>query len=230
MKELSTNLIRHIYRTTQGRYTIIGLGGVFTAEDAYEKIKAGASLVQIITGLIYGGPETVKRINQGLVKLLHRDGYQPYKRSCRKGINKKIIAIMPTILNAKPKLANTVLVKFIQKRDGAVVPFLKEKITDAIQKAMTATGEGSAQEAEMVANKVYADVVRITKKYKTFIPNVEGIQDTVEKELILSEYVKTAKAYILYREKRAKLRESGVNVPSKVRKLAQESKKFSRIL
>ncbi|HVO28641.1 MAG TPA: quinone-dependent dihydroorotate dehydrogenase [Candidatus Paceibacterota bacterium] len=75
VKELATNLIRHIYKRTGGRYAIIGLGGVFTAEDAYEKIKAGASLVQIITGLIYGGPLAVKRINRGLVKLLERDGY-----------------------------------------------------------------------------------------------------------------------------------------------------------
>lgn len=75
VRELTTNAIRYIYKKTQGRYTIIGLGGVFTAEDAYEKIKAGASLVQIITGLIYGGPTTVKKINKGLVELLARDGY-----------------------------------------------------------------------------------------------------------------------------------------------------------
>jgi dihydroorotate dehydrogenase len=75
IRELSTNLIRHIYRATNGKYVIVGLGGVFTAEDAYEKIKAGASLVQIITGLIYGGPAVVKKINRGLVALLKRDGY-----------------------------------------------------------------------------------------------------------------------------------------------------------
>ena len=45
---------------------MIGLGGVFTAEDAYEKIKAGASLVQIVTGLIYNGPTVVKKITRGL--------------------------------------------------------------------------------------------------------------------------------------------------------------------
>jgi dihydroorotate dehydrogenase len=75
IRELSTNLIRHIYRAAKGKYTIIGLGGIFTAEDAYEKIKAGASLVQIITGLIYRGPTAVKKINRGLVELLARDGY-----------------------------------------------------------------------------------------------------------------------------------------------------------
>ncbi len=75
LRELSTNLIRYIRKKTGQRYVIIGLGGIFTAADAYEKIKAGASLVQIITGLIYGGPLTVKRINRGLVALLAKDGY-----------------------------------------------------------------------------------------------------------------------------------------------------------
>ncbi len=56
--EISTNIIRHIYRRTNGKYILIGLGGVFTAEDAYEKIKAGASLVQIITRLIYEVPRS----------------------------------------------------------------------------------------------------------------------------------------------------------------------------
>ena len=75
IKTLTTAMIRHIYKKTGGKYILIGLGGVFTAEDAYEKIKAGASLVQLVTGLIYEGPLMVKWINKGLVKLLERDGY-----------------------------------------------------------------------------------------------------------------------------------------------------------
>jgi dihydroorotate dehydrogenase subfamily 2 len=75
IRMLTTAMIRHIYKRTNGKYVIIGLGGVFTAEDAYEKIKAGASLVQLVTGLIYGGPGAIKQVNQGLVKLLARDGY-----------------------------------------------------------------------------------------------------------------------------------------------------------
>ena len=78
IREMSTDLIRYIYskaNASDGKYTIIGLGGVFTAEDAYEKILAGASLVQMVTGLIYGGPMAVRNINKGLVKLLERDGY-----------------------------------------------------------------------------------------------------------------------------------------------------------
>ncbi len=132
------------------------------------------------------------------------------------------------MVKAKTAGKEKIFVKSIQKRDGSTVPFDLEKIGTAINKAMIQTGEGSEEEAALVANKVYADLVRITKKHKNFIPTVEGIQDTVEKELIMSEYVKTAKAYILYREKRAKLREKGVHVPEKVKKLAEESKKYFR--
>jgi dihydroorotate dehydrogenase len=86
VRELSTEMIRHIYRKTHGKYVLIGLGGVFTAEDAYEKIKAGASLVQLVTGLIYGGPMAIKRINKGLVKLLERDGYASVTEAVGKGV------------------------------------------------------------------------------------------------------------------------------------------------
>lgn len=85
MRRLSTEMIRHIYRATRGKYILIGLGGIFTAEDAYEKIKAGASLVQLVTGLIYGGPMAVKRINRGLVELLARDGYATVADAVGKG-------------------------------------------------------------------------------------------------------------------------------------------------
>ncbi len=71
----SNRLIKHIYRSTQGRYTIIGVGGIFTADDLYTKIKAGASLTQLITGMVYGGPLTIKRLKRGLVALLERDGF-----------------------------------------------------------------------------------------------------------------------------------------------------------
>lgn len=118
------------------------------------------------------------------------------------------------------------LVKNVQKRDGSTVPFDIEKIANAVYKAMIAAGEGSDVEASMVANKVFADLVRITKKYKNFVPTVEGIQDTIEKELIMSEYVNTAKSYILYRQKRAEIRDQGIKVPEKVQKLAAESKKY----
>jgi len=75
LKERATAVIRHIYKQSQGTIPIIGVGGVFSAEDAYEKIRAGASLVQLYTGLVYEGPGLVKRIKQGLVRLLLRDGF-----------------------------------------------------------------------------------------------------------------------------------------------------------
>lgn len=120
------------------------------------------------------------------------------------------------------------LVKSIQKRDGSIVPFDLTKIVGAIHKAMLVVNEGSLEEAELVATKVFADLVRISKKFPNFIPTVEGVQDSVEKELILSEYVKTSKEYILYRQERSKLREQGISVPPRVKELTAESKKYFR--
>jgi dihydroorotate dehydrogenase len=75
LTERSTEVIRHIYRQTQGQLPIIGSGGIFTAEHAYEKIRAGASLVEIYTSLIYRGPGVLREINEQLTALLKRDGY-----------------------------------------------------------------------------------------------------------------------------------------------------------
>ena len=71
-----TKFISHIYKNTRGRLPIIGVGGIFNAQDAYDKITAGASAVQIYTGFVYEGPAAVKRINKGLIKLLKRDGFK----------------------------------------------------------------------------------------------------------------------------------------------------------
>lgn len=75
VRELSNNLIRHIYKKTGREFIIIGCGGIFSAEDAYAKIKAGASLLQLITGMIFQGPQLISDINQKLVLLLRKDGY-----------------------------------------------------------------------------------------------------------------------------------------------------------
>ncbi len=76
VEELSNQLIAKMYQKTDGKYVIIGVGGVFTAEDAYRKIRLGASLVELITGMIYQGPQAIGQINRGLVKLLKRDGFE----------------------------------------------------------------------------------------------------------------------------------------------------------
>ena len=74
-REHSLELIRHAYKKYGDRLTIIGVGGVFSAEDAYAKIKAGASLVGLITGLFFEGPQLIGQINRGLVELLKKDGF-----------------------------------------------------------------------------------------------------------------------------------------------------------
>lgn len=71
----SDEQIAFVYKKTQGKYPIIGVGGVFTAEDAYRKIRLGASLVQLITGMIYEGPQLIGQMNRDLVQLLKRDGF-----------------------------------------------------------------------------------------------------------------------------------------------------------
>lgn len=71
----STAIIRNFYNLTDGKLPIIGVGGVQKAAHAYEKIKAGASLVQLYTGMIYEGPDIANNINRGLIDLLAADGY-----------------------------------------------------------------------------------------------------------------------------------------------------------
>ncbi len=70
----STEIIRHLYQQTKGALPIIGVGGIFTAEDAWEKIQAGASLVQIYTGMIYEGPGAAKAIVTGLKERMREAG------------------------------------------------------------------------------------------------------------------------------------------------------------
>jgi dihydroorotate dehydrogenase len=83
-----TKFISHIYQITQGRMPIIGVGGIFNAQDAYDKIKAGADAVQIYTGWVFEGPGAVKRINQGLLRLLERDGLKHISEAVGRGARK----------------------------------------------------------------------------------------------------------------------------------------------
>lgn len=70
LRERSTEIIRYIHEKTDGKITIIGVGGIRSAEDAIEKIKAGASLVQIYSGMIYEGPSLIKKINKAILDKL----------------------------------------------------------------------------------------------------------------------------------------------------------------
>jgi dihydroorotate dehydrogenase len=71
----STALLADMYRLTKGRLPLIGVGGVASASDAYEKIRAGACLVQLYTALVFAGPRLVTDIKEGLTELLRADGF-----------------------------------------------------------------------------------------------------------------------------------------------------------
>jgi dihydroorotate dehydrogenase len=71
----STRMIADLYELTGGRIPLIGVGGIFNADDAWQKIAAGASLVQLYTGFIYQGPNIATEINEGLANILAREGF-----------------------------------------------------------------------------------------------------------------------------------------------------------
>ena len=96
------------------------------------------------------------------------------------------------------------MVKTIQKRDGRIEKFHPDKITWAIFKAATAVGGKDFDRAEQLCKQV---IGIINKTYTDKIPDVESVQDIVEKVLIENGHAQTAKAYILYREKRKSARE-----------------------
>lgn len=74
LTQRSTEWVKQAYRQTKGTLPIVGVGGVFTPQDTYAKIRAGASLVEVYTALIYEGPALPRRLNAGLLELLRRDG------------------------------------------------------------------------------------------------------------------------------------------------------------
>lgn len=77
----SNELIELAYKNYKEKLVIIGCGGIFSAEDAYRKIKLGASLVQLITGMIYQGPQLISQINLELIELLKKDGFKNIKEA-----------------------------------------------------------------------------------------------------------------------------------------------------
>src|SRR5205814_573087 len=81
LRARSTEIIRHVFKQTRGSLPIIGVGGIFNAADAWEKITAGASLVQIYTGLIYEGPGVVKKIVTGVLERLEKAGLKDIRQA-----------------------------------------------------------------------------------------------------------------------------------------------------
>ena len=107
----------------------------------------------------------------------------------------------------------------VKKRDGRIVDFEQDKIRIAIFKAITAANEGDGKKSSKAANRIVQILNRRFKKDE--IPNVEQIQDIVEEVLILENLVETAKAYILYREQRRKIREATVAAEEAVDRIDQ---------
>lgn len=81
LTQRTTEVIREVYRLTEGKLPIIGSGGIFTADDAYDKIRAGASLIEIYTALIYRGPGVIRELASGLKDRLRKDGFTSIKEA-----------------------------------------------------------------------------------------------------------------------------------------------------
>ena len=75
LKTRSTEIIRHIYTRTKGEVSIIGVGGIFNARDAWEKIGAGASLIQVYSGMVYEGPSMARSIIEGIRDQMELHGF-----------------------------------------------------------------------------------------------------------------------------------------------------------
>ena len=107
LQRISTDVIRHVYRRTRGTKTLIGVGGVFTAKDAYEKITSGASLLHMITTMIFDGPQNLSEINRGLVQLIKKDGFTSLQQAVGSRNPLPIIAESesPVLTNVKKEAA-----------------------------------------------------------------------------------------------------------------------------
>ncbi len=81
----SNDITRNFYKLTKGQIPIIGVGGISNAEDAYERIKSGASVIQLYTAMIFKGPDIAKDINKGLLSLLEKDGFKSIQEAVGKG-------------------------------------------------------------------------------------------------------------------------------------------------
>ena len=86
LQQISTDMIKKFYKQLNGKIPIIGVGGVNSGKSAYEKITAGASLLQLYTGLVYKGPLLVKNIKKELIQILKSEGLNNIKDAVGKGL------------------------------------------------------------------------------------------------------------------------------------------------
>lgn len=139
-----------------------------------------------------------------------------------------------TQVRAKDEVTIETLIKThfkkTQKRDGRLVSFKIKNITEAVRKVFAETEEAEASRAKEVAEDVVKALAVEAGKHQNYAPNVEAIQDEVERQLMLHGYTHSAKAYILYREERAKersqKREVEAAIPKEVRDRVKESEKY----
>ena len=85
LQEISTNMIKKFYKQLNGKIPIIGVGGIDSGKSAYEKIIAGASLLQLYTGFVYKGPSVAKDIKKELIQILKAEGLNNIKEAIGKG-------------------------------------------------------------------------------------------------------------------------------------------------
>jgi dihydroorotate dehydrogenase len=89
LKEKSTRMIEDTYRLTQGKIPIIGVGGISSGQDAYEKILAGASAVQIYSSFVFHGPPIVTAIKRDLDDILQQNGYDNVQQAVGQGVHRE---------------------------------------------------------------------------------------------------------------------------------------------
>ena len=98
----------------------------------------------------------------------------------------------------------------IIKRDYETTPFVLNKITNAIEKAMQSVGNGERADAVVISEKILQELLTRKRKHVSYIPTVEQVQDIVEEKLMISSFPDVAKAYILYRNEQARLRQTNI--------------------
>jgi len=94
LKEKSYIMFVHLAKEFFGKTTLISVGGIDSAEEAYRRIKAGASLIQVFTAFIYQGPELIKKINEGIVELLKKDGYSHISQAIGADLDKIDLSVL----------------------------------------------------------------------------------------------------------------------------------------
>jgi len=150
-----------------------------------------------------GGNEEKKVIKKVAVKKVTKTTQQIRQAHHKQARGKKV-----TPKKVEKKKINKIesKVKKVTKRDGNVVPFVPEKIAKAVYKALQVTGEGNLEDARKVSHKC---VQLLNKNYKEGrIPEIEEVQDLVERVLMILDFEETAKSYIIYRDQHRKIRET----------------------